>query len=238
MPIKKVLIFAIFGGVVFAGSIVAMLMIGKYLKKPIVVEDVSGSAKLMDDNEKQRIARDSKINRIVDKIYNNRTGEFKDYASGINDSDVLLENVKPAKLIDEVKKLKDMYEAKHAELKGEENKLVRLKNELVQERKRIDLLKKGMEKDLEMISVARKSIQDNVVTMNAEESSNMELLATIYEGMKSKQAAAIISKMDQRTAVKLLKLMDQRNSAKILQDVDPDTAVKLTELIRGAGSNK
>ncbi|MGR3179080.1 MAG: MotE family protein [Candidatus Anammoxibacter sp.] len=235
MPIKKLLIFAIFGGVVFAGSIVAMLMLGKYLKEPIVVEVLSGDEKLLDEKKKQEVARDSNINRIVDKIYNKRVG-FKDYDTELDESASLLDDVKPAKLIEEIVRLKETYEAKHKELKGDESKLIKLKKELVLERKRIDLLKKGMEKDFEMINEAREAIQGNMITMNAEEASNMKLLASIYEGMKSKQAASIISKMDQRTAVKLLKLMDQRNSAKIMQDVDPATAVRITELIRGGGN--
>ncbi|MGR3317818.1 MAG: MotE family protein [Candidatus Anammoxibacter sp.] len=237
MPIKKILIFVIFGGVVFAGSVATMLVIGKYLKDSEVAENVIDEEKTLSSEERQEAVRESNINKIIDKIYNKQTGGFKDYNAQFDEPDTLLNNIKPAKLIDEIKRLKETYEAKHMELKGEESKLVKLKGELVIERKRMDLLKKGMEKDLEMINEARKAIQDNMVTMDAEETSNMKLLANIYEGMKSKQAASIISRMDQRTAVKLLKLMDRRNSAKILQDVDPATAVKITEQIRGFSSN-
>ena len=106
MPIKKLLIFAIFGGVVFAGSIVAMLMLGKYLKEPIVVEVLSGDEKLLNEKKKQEFARDSNINRIVDKIYNKRVG-FKDYDTELDESASLLDDVKPAKLSEEIVRLKE-----------------------------------------------------------------------------------------------------------------------------------
>ena len=237
LPIKTIVIFAVFGGVVFAGSVASMMMIGKFLKEPEIAEDVGGEETPLDSKEREDAVRASNINKMVDKIYNKQTGGFKDYSARLGDPDTLLNNVMPAKLIDEIKRLKETYEAKHMELEGEERKLVKLKKELVVERKRINLLKTEMEKDLEMINEAKKAIQDNMATMDAEETDNMKLLASIYEGMKSKQAASIISKMDQRTAVKLLKLMDQRNSAKILQDIEPATAVKITEQIRGMGSN-
>lgn len=230
---KKILIFALFGIIVFVGSLAAMVMLGRFLKGPEVADEVQGGKKPLSVDA----IRKSNINKIIERMYYKQMDGYYDYNTQSDETNRLLNVIKPTKLINEINKLKEKYEAKTLELKGKEEKIIRLKKELVSERKKMDLIKKDLEKDIEMINEAKESVLDTMAVMGAEESTNMKLLANIYEGMKPKQAASIITKMDRRTAVKLLKLMDQRNSAKILQDVEPATAVKLSEQIRGGNIN-
>lgn len=234
---KKILIFALFGIMVFAGSLAAMLMIGKFVKGPEASVNIKEAGKPLSSEASEEAAKISNINKIIENMYYKQTDGLYDYKTQSNETSMLLNNIKPAKLIDEISKLKEKYESKNLELRGKEEQLNSLKNELASEREKIDLIKKDMEKNLDMINQTRQSIHDSLAVMDGEEADNMKLLANIYEGMKPAQAASIISKMDHRTAVKLLKLMDQRNSAKILQDVEPATAVKLSEQIRGGKVN-
>lgn len=230
---KKIIIFALFGIIVFAGSIIVMTMLGPLVKKTEIAEDADSDKKSLAARE----VHDSSINKVIGKMYYDQIDKWYDYNTQSKEANMLLNVIKPRKLIAEIDELKEQYELKNQELKGKEQKLVKLKEGLVSERKRIDLLKKDMEKDLDMINESKEYIIDVMSVMDEEESSNMKLLASIYEGMKSKQAASIIMKMNHKTSVKLLKLMDQRNAAKILEDMEPDTAVKLSEEIRSGNIN-
>ena len=230
---KKIIIFALFGIIVFAGSIIVMTMLGPLVKKPETTEEADSDNKSIPTID----AHGSSINKVIGKMYYDQIDKWYDYNTQSKEANMLLNVIKPKKLITEIDKLKEQYELKNEELKGKAEKLTNVKEELVSERKRIELLKKDLEKDLDMINDSKQYIIDVMSVMDEEETSNMKLLASIYEGMKSKQAASIIMKMNHKTAVKLLKLMDQRNAAKILQDVEPNTAVKLSEEIRSGSIN-
>lgn len=226
---KKILIFLLFGLMVFVGSIAVMLLIGKMFPEP----DSSTQA---DQSEQADITAvkqipQSKISNMVTRMYYNRVAD--DGNETVSGKKKLLNKIKFSKIVNEVNRLKEEYELKNQELKGREERLSTLKNDLVSERKKMDLIKKDLSSELDRLEETKNAIEQSMAVMGTEESTNMKLLASIYEGMKPKQAASIIAKMDSRTAVKLLKLMDQRNSAKILQDVEPAMAVKLSERIRG-----
>ncbi len=234
MFVKKILIFVVFGVVVFLGSIAVMLLLGRTIKEPKgVVDGVEGvaSAKVVSSTKPG-----TNVNKIIEKMYYKQVNSFQEYDTETKDTNVLLNMIQPAKLINEINKLKDRYEEKNLALQGREEKLKKLQSDIMAERKMIETLKNDLGKDLSMITETRDDMLDSMSVMDAEEEGNMKLLANIYGGMKPKQAAPIISKMDNKTAVKLLRLMDQRNSAKILQNVDPDIAVTLSEQIRRTGA--
>lgn len=214
---------------IFAASLAAMLGLGHFMPGQPVQENSAVEVTQPIHEYKVESVHKSKISKVIEKMYYEQSAD-NDPKPGKSKKQKLYDNTEVLKLLTEVSKLKKEYELKVSGLEGKEEAF---KEELVAERKKIDAIKKELDKELEMINEAKSAIHDNMAVMNDEESNNMKLLATIYEGMKPKQAASIISKMDSQTAVKLLKLMDQRNSAKILQDVDPAMAVKLSERIRG-----
>ena len=234
MFVKKILIFVLFGFAVFLGSIAVMLLLGKTVKESEGV--VGGGKEVVSTKEQSSPSPGTNVNKIIEKMYYKQAASFQEYDTETKDTNVLLNMIQPAKLIDEINKLKDRYEEKNIALQGREEKLKKLQNDIIAERKMIETLRKDLGKDLSMITETRDDMLDSMSVMDAEEEGNMKLLANIYGGMKPKQAAPIISKMDNKTAVKLLRLMDQRNSAKILQNVDPDVAVTLSEQIRRTGA--
>lgn len=228
---KKLLIFMLFGLMVFVGALAMMLLLDQkfpLIDKNASLEDKAGSTT---DDGVDKPVRSSKVSNMVTRMYYSRvTDEGKETLSSKNK---LLNKIKFTKLVNEVNRLKDSYELKHVGLKEREKRLDTLKADLVSEKKKISLLKQDLLNELDLLDNTKKSVEASLSVMNKDEATNMKLLASIYEGMKPKQAASIIAQMDSHTAVKLLKLMDQRNSAKILQDVEPEMAVKLSERIRG-----
>ena len=235
MFVKKVLIFVVFGFAVFLGSIAVMLLLSR------TVEVSEGGIDGVEEEVPGKVTSSTQmpgmnVNKIIERMYYRQGNSFQEYNTESKDTNVLLNIIEPAKLINEINKLKVQYEEKNVALQGREEKLKKLQNDIIAERKMIDSLKKDLGKDLSMITETREDMLDSMTVMDAEEEGNMKLLANIYGGMKPKQAAPIISKMDNKTAVKLLRLMDQRNSAKILQNLEPDVAVTLSEQIRRAGS--
>lgn len=236
---KKILVFPLFGMMVFIGSIAAMLILGRFVQQPEVKQRPAVGLEAANKADKQasnEIAQDSNINKVIEELYYKQALE-EGTKMGLGVSSELFNNIEFTNLVAEVNKLKKRYEAKDAEINKREEKLNRLKQDLVAERKRMDLLKKELAEELESIQELKKTIQKDMAVMDDGEIKNMKLLASIYEGMKPKQAASIINKMDTDTAVKLLRLMDQRNSAKILQDIEPLAAVKISERIRESKGN-
>ena len=227
---KRLLVFLVYGIMIFVASLAAMLGLGHFMpgQPPVQENSAVGVAQPIHEYKIESVHK-SKISKVIEKMYYEQLAD-NGHKTDKSKKQKLYDNTEVLKLLTEVSKLKKEYELNVAELNGKEEDF---KEELVSEREKIDLIKKELDKELEMINETKLAIQDNMVVMNDEESNNMKLLATIYEGMKPKRAASIISKMDNQTAVKLLKLMDQRNSAKILQDVDSAMAVKLSERIRG-----
>lgn len=228
---KKILIFMVFGLMVFVGSVAAMLLLGKYIDDKDGKTDIAGvEGEEIEVTVEKPVAK-SKISSMVERMYYDKVSG--DDVVSRSSKTKLLEKIKFARIVNEVNRLKEEYETKNRELKDKEERLILLKDDLVSERKKMDSIKNDLEKEFVLLEETKKAIEESMAVMGDEEAVNMKLLADIYGGMKSKQAASIIAKMDQRTAVKLLKLMDQRNSSKILQDVETETAVKLSEGLRG-----
>ena len=236
MFVKKILIFVVFGFAVFLGSVAVMLLLNRTADVSEGGIDGVDNGVSVNVNVASSQSPGTNVNKIIEKMYYKQVNSFQEYNTKYKGTNVLLNMIEPTKLVNEINKLKAQYEEKNVALQGREEKLKRLYNDIIAERKMIDSLKNDLGKDLSMITETRADMLDNMSVMDAEEEGNMKLLANIYGGMKPKQAAPIISKMDNKTAVKLLRLMDQRNSAKILQNLDPDVAVTLSEQIRRAGS--
>lgn len=232
---KKILVFPLFGMMIFIGSIAVMLILGRFLKQPEAKQKPAISQGVVNKQAGNEIGQDLNINNVIEELY--KEALEKGTRGSLTLSSELFNNMEFTNLVAEVNKLKKRYEDKDAEINKREERLNRLKQDLVTERKRMDQLKKELTEELKDIQELKKTIQKDMAVMDEGESKNMKLLASIYEGMKPKHAASIIDKMDTETAVKLLRLMDQRNSAKILQDMEPLAAVKISERIRGSKGN-
>ncbi len=88
-------------------------------------------------------------------------------------------------------------------------------------------LEARLSKRIEMLEKLRDSIQKNLDQEGNIDKENIDRLAKIYTGMKSKRAAAVMQKMDQATVIKVFKVMRERVTAKILGRMDSHNAVKL-----------
>ncbi len=80
-------------------------------------------------------------------------------------------------------------------------------------------------KELEKI---RGEIQDLLVQQTEEEKARIESLVKVYEGMKSKDAAAIFNTLDMDILIDVTSNMSERKLAPVMAAMDPDRARSVT----------
>ncbi|MBF0177901.1 MAG: hypothetical protein HQL63_13795 [Magnetococcales bacterium] len=124
----------------------------------------------------------------------------------------------PIQLLDSLEKRRQELEERGRQLDAREIELKQMEDRLGKRVTALEELRTSIEKDL----LEEKKMDD----------ANVERLAKIYAGMKTKAAAERLQKLDRKVALKVLKAMKERVASKILGKMDAPAA---TELADGLG---
>ncbi|MDX1949531.1 MAG: hypothetical protein SFT90_03395 [Rickettsiales bacterium] len=144
-------------------------------------------------------------------------------------------NSEGAVSIDEVKKLTDEEIQILQRLVERKKRLIRWEEELEIKDNVLALTEERIDKKLEELRKLKKAVELSLNEYSKVEEEKTQSLVKIYENMKAKNAADILSKMKTEEALPIFSRMKEKNAADILSKMDPRIAQEITSALNQLG---
>jgi flagellar motility protein MotE (MotC chaperone) len=143
--------------------------------------------------------------------------------------------VKPQISVDEIKSLSDSEIEILQRLSQNRDKLLKWEEDLKIKENVLRVTEERIDKKLEQLRMLKKEVEKSLTEYRKQEEQKTLSLVKIYENMKSKNAADILSKMEVDEIVPLIDKMKEKNAAEILAKMDPKSAKEVTTKLNRIG---
>ncbi len=137
--------------------------------------------------------------------------------------------------IDEVKKLTDEEIQILQRLSERKKRLVKWQEDLKLKEDVLAVTEERIDKKLEELRKLKKEVEKSLTEYQKIEEEKTQSLVKIYENMKAKNAADILSKMKTAETLPIFSRMKEKNAADILSKMEPRIAQEITSALNQLG---
>ncbi len=140
--------------------------------------------------------------------------------------------------VEEIRQLSDEEIQILQRLSERKKRLVKWSNDLKMKEDVLALTEEKIDRKLHDMRALKKEVEKSLEEYRKVEEGKTQSLVKIYEGMKPKNAADIISKMKIEDSVPIVTRMKEKNAAEILSKMEPQTAKEITTKLTQIGKLK
>lgn len=156
-----------------------------------------------------------------------------DAAKNEEDNSVKTEN--QGLSVDEIKSLSDTEIEILQRLSQSRNKLLKWEEDLKIKENALKITEERIDYKLDQLRELKKAVEKSLSEYRKQEKEKTKSLVKIYENMKPKNAADILSKMKIVELVPLIDKMKEKNAAEIMAKMDPNVAKEVTSRLNSIG---